>query len=44
MPHSWKAYEKAKEIADCLAEAGLITRSEKEKVWGIIQIKLEEAF
>ena len=45
MPHSWKAYKKAKEIADCLVEARFIENKEFVKLYvrGIIQIKLEEA-
>lgn len=45
MPHRWKAYEKAKEITDCLVEARFIENKEFTKLYvrGIIQIKLEEA-
>ena len=44
MPHDEKAYDKAKEIADCLVEGGLIENRKIiiDKVRGIIQIKLEE--
>ena len=44
MPHSWKAYKKAKEITDCLVEVGFIENKEFVKLYvrGIIQIKLEE--
>jgi len=43
LPHSWKAYDKAKEIAEALREAGYITTEfEMSKVRGIIQIILEK--
>ena len=42
MPHSWKAYEVAKEIGDRLLEAEYIKKKDYLTVRGIIQIMLEE--
>lgn len=43
LPHSWKAFETAKRIAEALKESGYVTTSfEEMKVRGIIQIILEE--
>ena len=41
MPHSWKAYDLAKSIAERLHEAGLIADKDLLMTRGIIQIKME---
>ena len=43
MPHSWKAYELSKKIAETLLEARLIVDKDILMVRGIIQIKIEDA-
>jgi len=42
VPHSWKAYETAKNIADRLLVANCIKKKDYDMVRGIIQITLEE--
>jgi len=42
LPHSWKAFDLAKKITDCLIEAGIIDKKNELKARGIIQIKMEE--
>jgi len=42
MPHSWKAYEVARLIADRLLDAEFIQQKDWLTIRGIIQIILEE--
>ena len=42
MPHSWKAYEKAKKITDQLVEGKFIREKDVMMIRGIIQLVLEE--
>ena len=41
MPHSWKAYKLAKNIADLLHESGIIADKDLLMTRGIIQIEIE---